>query len=702
MDKEETNSNSDSTILFGNDYCLVTSDGILRQKNNLFFEGKELKKELADSFEEHIKPYEDAFSAFESQLMEKYESRDSISEEEWDEILSQAKSVKAVGDFESVLTTLKAKVQPVSKEKEEPEPVDSEAATEESDETISEPDTESQEAAEAESNETADTPESYYENLKIEAEKAADSNNFSNGLKTIDNILAKWNEGPEADTAVKDSLRHKVEKAKEKLIESKAEYEKKQEDRKVKNFQRREELLAKLQQIIDKKRWQSQNQVSNIQRKFESLKPLPKDGIEDQNEKLRELVAVFDENRIQYLVSVRLKEEDNFTGKLVTVEKIESLTPKKDPESADWQALGKEFDELLRQWKKIGRVPMEKEAELQEKLDKAINSFIEKRLEYDNDYKKEISKLKKRHEKLIKRAESLSETDDLVFASREINRLHSEWKKLENLPQKLNDEYWDRFKQASDAFNKIRDDNANLIKEQEEKNIQVKLDLIKKAQEVAEKADFKTGNNQLDKLLTQWKESGPVMGKKSRKLWRDFRKAMDAYYNQRRKHFEVIKKEQEENLNKKKDIIATIKEAATAEQPENALKDIQKLQDEFKQIGFVPIKQKDKIWKAYRAACDAFYDSLRSKGSGNVKGSRFEDRLDKEVTSELFRLRKESDKIREQIMKYKDNMTYFKPNKKGLELRAEIQHNIDTAEKELEAKASRINELQKKLEEIHE
>lgn len=742
MQNEELNSNSESTVLFENEYCLITSEGILRQKNNSFFDGKDLQSEITNSFEEQINPYIDAFKEIESSLKSEYGDKKSISENEWDTILNQAKLADAIGNFEDLLQEFKSKIAkepnteakqetPEAEPKEDAFPADVVAddqadtktdtdasADADSDDTEKTTDSEIESkpelTADHENKKSEDKegkadveaedhdPVKYYEDLKDKAEKAATSTNFNNGLKTIDAILASWGEGPEADASLKDSLRHKVEKAKDNLLNRKAEYEKKQEDRREKNFKKREEILAKFQQIVEKKKWQLQNQINSFQRKFDSLKPLPKEGIEDQNKKFQELLSVFDENRVKYLVDVGLKEEDNFTGKLIITEKLERLIAREVDDSTDWEALGNEFNELLKQWRKIGRVPIEKEADLKARFDKATDSFIEKRLESDKKYKKHIDKLKKRHEKLISRAKALSETDDLIFASREINRLHSDWRALENLPQKLNDEYWADFKEASDAFNKIKSENADLIKEQEEKNIAVKQDLIKKAQEVAEKLDFKSGNKQLDNLLAQWKKSGPVTGKKSRQLWRKFRKAMDVYYNQRRKHFEGLRKEQEENLKKKEEIVAAIKEAATAENPEEVLKDVQKLQDDYKQIGFVPIKKKDKIWKAYRAACDNFFDALRDKGSGNVKGSRFENRLDKEVTSEIFRLRKEADRIREQVMKLKDNMTYFKPNKKGLELRSEIQENIDKAEAELESKVSRINELQKKLEEIHE
>lgn len=737
MQNEELNSNSESTVLFENEYCLVTTGGILRQKNNSFFEGKDLKTEITDSFEEQIDPYIVAFKNIESALKSEYGDKDSISEEEWNDILNQAKLANAIGDFEDLLQGFKIKLadEPAADTKQDSSETEKsdqalsenadadDAVTDTTEEATTTTDTEEEketdieskpeltddlepqkpDAEEDESDEKAEMdPAKYYENLKDKAEKAATSNNFNNGLKIIDGILAGWGEGPEADASLKDSLRYKVEKAKEDLLNRKEEYEKKQEERKEKNFKKREEILAKFQQIVVKKKWQFQNQVNSLQRKFNSLKPLPKDGIEDQNQKFKELLSIFDENRVQYLVDVGLKEEDNFTGKLIITEKLEGLIAKDVDESTDWEAFGNEFNELLKQWRKIGKVPAEKEADLKSRFDKATDGFIEKRLESDKKFKKHIEKLKKRHEKLISRAKALCETDDLIFASREINRLHSDWRALENLPQKLNDAYWTEFKEASDTFNKIKSENTDLIKEQEEKNIAVKQDIIKKAEEVAEKLDFKSGNKQLDHLMAQWKKSGLVTGKKSRLLWSQFRKAMDTYYNQRRKHFEGLRKEQEENLKKKQDIVAAIKEAASSEKPEEALKDVQKLQDDYKQIGFVPIKKKDKIWKAYRAACDSFFDALRDKGQGNVKGSRFENRLDKEVTSEIFRLRKEADRIRENVMKLKDNMTYFKPNKKGLELRSEIQQNIDKAEEELDSKVGRINELQKKLDEIHE
>lgn len=570
-------------------------------------------------------------------------------------------------------------------------------------------DTESQEKAEpasevdktAESEEATEeelTPDGYFQGIADEARDLAKLSNWGQAAAALEALQVKWNEGPEgADETIKTQAQTAIKEAQEEVINNRAEYQKKQEEKKEKNFSFREELLARFQKIVDEGKWSAQGEVQTILRKFENARPLPNKGIEDQDAKLAELKNIFDENRVGYLVQARQKEEDNLTGKLITIEKIENIIENAGKTTSDWEALNTEIEELNRQFRKIGRVPKERDSETWTRFRATRDAFIEKRMAHDKSFKKELDKSIAKRKKLIEKAQALSGSEDLASASVEINKLHSEWRKLTNIPKELNDEYWNQFKEASDNFNKIKSENIDTLRDQEQQNLDAKTALCEKIEKIIEEGDFKGSTKNVEGLFAEWKNIGPVPKKKSNSIWQRFRKAMDNYYKHRRDHYKDIRNEQQENLKKKNEIIRKIAEHASAEEPESVLPEIKTLQDEYQSIGFVPIKQKDKLWKAYREASDLFYNKLREKGRPETGRQRPSKSPDKQLGSEIFRLRKEAESIREQIMKYNDTKTYFKPNKKGMELRNEIQKNIDEAEVKLQEKLSRIDELSKEL-----
>jgi len=140
---------------------------------------------------------------------------------------------------------------------------------------------------------------------------------------------------------------------------------------------------------------------------------------------------------------------------------------------------------------------------------------------------------------------------------------------------------------------------------------------------------------------------------------------------------------------------------------EEVLPQIKELQAEYQKIGFVPIKQKNKLWDEYRKACDLFYKNLRASGNFTREqssssapaepGSRAEI---KQKQQELYRLKKECDKLNETILQYADTKTYIKPNKKGQALIDDIQAKIDTAKEDLAKKSEELDRIRQELESL--
>lgn len=718
---EQDLANSSSNPLFENDHCLVTADGVLKQKDASFFSGKVLEEGLTSAPEASIANYTDAFIKLKVDVEHELNQVPAdLSSGQLDEarekFMTRLKEAEAIGDFDA----LAAQVRETLAEKAISPEAEETATDTPPDETLSEDAAEAEKTVEAETHASAEEekpadpadPEAYYKELVEQAQKLSEEKNIKQAMGYYEELKQKWGEGPEYGENAYYKLKDSFDAVNAELENRRLEYQKKQEERRHKNLAYRDELLEKMQTLVDKQKWSAQGEMNKLTRKFENVKPLPESGTEAQEEKLRELTKIFDENRVEYLVQVRQQEEDNLMGKLYIIEKVESLINEAGEKTEDWNALDAELERLFKQWKKIGRVPKEKEGELWQRYHSARESFFEKRVDEDPEFKKEMNKNIEKRLSLISRAEELASAESLAKAAREINQLHGEWKKLSNIPQAQHDELWNQFKKASDAFNKIRDENSDQIRKEEAENLEAKEALIAEAEALVEKEGWKGNAKKMEELFQRWKEIGPVPRRKSNPVWRRFRKLMDSFYKSRRKHFKEVRSEQQENLNQKREIVHKIKELAQAEDIEEALLEVKELQNKYKGIGFVPIKQKDKIWKQYREACDIFFGELRKRGSkakgksggggassgGPARGKSSSE--EKQLNGEMFRLRKEIDQLRGDILKYADTKTYFKPNKKGQKLIDEIQGNIDEAEQKVAAKEDEIRQIEKKLDEL--
>ena len=546
--------------------------------------------------------------------------------------------------------------------------------------------------------------EQYYLDLVSKADDYARQTDWAHIPQLFASIYDSWNEGPELASPRKDALRNRVDKALETFNVRKSEHYDHLRDKRQKNLEYRLILLERLQKIVDQKRWQAAGEVASIRRKWDDIKQLPSGApLEEQNETFNKLLEGFDEKRVDYLVKVREKEEENLTGKLMIIEKMELVTKKAGPDVENWEILDNEIGELTRQWRKIKHVPKEKEDEVWDRFKNVRDSYVTIKAEHDLSYKKELDSNIKSKQRLIRKALTLNEEKDLAKGVRTINRLHNEWKKIGAVPKELNDKLWDEFKAASDAFNKLKSENIDVIREQENQNYEQKVALCGQAEALADAENFKTAADEMVKLLAEWKKIGPVPRKKTNPVWNRFKKAMDDFYKKRRSFFKDVRVEQKENLDKKREIIENITTLAGLEDPSGAIEKVKALQEEYKSIGFVPIKFKDSIWSEYKSALDLVYGKARASHKGAHDDHRHggrapsPDRADKRVQQEIFKLRRECDDLKNTILNYSDTMTYIKPNKKGLELRQEIQNNIDEAEKRIREKQEKIEQLSSEL-----
>lgn len=477
--------------------------------------------------------------------------------------------------------------------------------------------------------------------------------------------------------------------------------------RKEENLAKKKELLKQFGALVEEQRWTDTREVGQIRNAWEQIKVLPADQVDALNERFESLMKEFESHKVDRLVKKLQKEEENLTLKLVILDKIDKLNKGLD-EGSDFSEKSNAFDDLLTQWRKIGRVPAEKNQEIWNHFNEAQDAFNDLRFKYDKNYRESVEQALSKKQKLVKEAEALVDMDNIAQAARKVNKLHRAWKKTGNLPQKDENELWDKFKAATDAFNDKKTDNIDVLRDQEQENLDKKMLLIEKAAEFSEAEDFDAGHSRMQQLMEDWKKIGPVPRKKSSKIWKQFKKEMDAFYERRRDHFKDVRKDYKDNLEKKKEIIAQLEALKEHSDPVQAVEEAKKLQQAFKDAGHVPIKHKNKIWKDYREVCDVIYDNLRSSGTdrgmerklaseGVEPGNRKKIiKLEKEIDS----LQKENSRMESEIIQFKEAKTYFKPTNKGNKLIEELQQKIEKAEGKVDKNKEKISSLRADIREM--
>ena len=732
---------ADDQHLFENDFVYVNSEGeVILKKTNLFEErilatvDPESVKTQLEAFEKAFSNLEQKANAFLENAEELVKESPETAEKKVEDLINEIKEAEAVGDFENLANSVKERFEKLKEaaatlEAEDQESEDEEAKTSGDSAAVSDDETKGEESGEeseakpekkedtesSESLETSETEESeaqedslsYYKDLVKKAEDLMDMTDWAYVSMEFDNIDNAWSEGPDPEDEDIKPLKDKVDKLREDFEEKKkAHYEEKQR-RRLENLEKKKELLSQLKEIVDEKKWNHTREVGRIKGRWEQIKSVPEDEAEKLESKFDSLLSTFDEHKVDRLVKQKQKEEDNLTGKLVILEKMEGFVSGLD-ESANWPEEEKKFDELTKQFRKIGRVPSEKNREVWGRYHSAQDTFHSMRFKYDKKYRDQIEKFLSKKKKLIDEAEALLDADDLADAARRVNKLHRRWKKVGNLPQKDENEMWDRFKAATDAFNEKKSDNLDVLKEQEEENYKEKLKIVEKANELKDSEDWEATHKALQGLMDKWKKVGPVPKKKSGKIWKKFKGAMDHFYDRRRDHFKEVKEERKDNLKEKEDVLEKLAELKSHDDPIEAVEKAKPLQEEFKKAGYVPIKHKNRLWKEYRETCDVIYDRFRAAkaavdvvGRENVENFSADDIADiRKKQNEINKLRKEVGKLNSEVLQMKESLSYFKPSGGSSSLLDDVKEKISKAENKLESKEDKLADLEKEVDQI--
>ncbi|HET6527543.1 MAG TPA: DUF349 domain-containing protein [Balneolaceae bacterium] len=724
-EKEKT-----SQYLYEDERVFLTENEELFLKNGSQGEQQKMGDVSADKVEGKLAELRDAFAGLETKVQETLSS-DDLTQAMLNNLSDEINQAKAVGDLKELLEQVETKKAALGDENDDQnedaahdstekaeladdESAVSEPAAEEDAESEDEDQPEAGEVSPEEENEqeaeVSDDPETYYRDIVKKAEELSAQNDWAHVESELDKLSHQWSDGPASDSDKVKKLFQKFNKAVSSFEKRKEEHYEEVNRKKEKNLETKKRLLEEFEGIISNETWSATKRVSQLKGQWNHVGSLPAGKGEKLDERFEELVGIFNDHKVDRLVQQRQKEEDNLMLKLAVLEKMESIVLSMDHTTDNWKEIDEKFESLTGQWKKIGRVPKEKANHVWERYKNAQDEYYDRKYKYDKQHQSKVDKFSSKKEKICEEAEALLDEKDLASAARKINKLHRRWKKTGNLPQLLEDRLWNRFKAATDAFNERKANNQDKIKEQEDEHYRQKLALIDEANAIKDTDDFEKGHSQMQSLMDRWKKVGPVSRKKSNKIWKKFKGAMDVFYDRRRDHFKEVKEKRKDNLNEKQEILDKLRELGQHEDPIEAVNIAKGLQEKFKDAGYVPIKQKNKMWKQYREVCDVIYNRFRAAKSGD----KFDRELAKadlgkgdrnkiqQLRKQFKKVEKEVRNLEKEVLQYKETKTYFKPSNSGNSLLDEVEEKIEKAEQKLEQKQKKLDSLSDEMEGIRE
>lgn len=341
----------------------------------------------------------------------------------------------------------------------------------------------------------------------------------------------------------------------------------------------------------------------------------------DSGNDVREFQAPHDDAKDLFDASYRkLKERKALELKKAEEEKEQNLKQKRSileslktiVDSDETEGSLKEVQELQRQWKQIRQVPREHMNELWENYKVLLDKF------YDNlSINRELKELDRdknlEHKiELIKKVDALKDEKSARRALNYLHKYHDDFKNTGPVPREHSEEIWQRFKAASDAIVEDKNKDINAQKEQRVENLRLKTLLCEKVEQYAEiyhktTKEWRAKTDELNALFEEWKGVGRVPSANNDEIWERFKSGRNLFLNNKKKFFKQQSSDREDNLKLK---IALCEKAESVKDSKDFNKTadyLKSLQAKWKEIGPVPDKSSDSVWKRFRAACDEFF-----------------------------------------------------------------------------------------------
>ena len=322
----------------------------------------------------------------------------------------------------------------------------------------------------------------------------------------------------------------------------------------------------------------------------------------------KEIYNQYRKERAEYNRQIEKERENNLALKEAVIADLKVLLEKQE----DVNATFPEFREIQNRWRAIGPVPAQSYRNLNETYQLYVEQFYDmvkiNRELRDLDFKKNLEA----KEEFCALAEKLAENPNVIEAFRELQKLHEQWKEFGPVAKEFREQIWDRFKAATAVINKKYQAFFEGQKEQQAENLAKKTVLCEKVEEIAEREvsdsnQWNAFSKEIEEIQKEWRTIGFASRKENQKIYDRFRAACDKFYGRKRDFYNDYKDSINQNLEKKISLCEAAEALKSSTEWKKATDQFIALQKQWKEIGAVPRKKSEQLWKRFRAACDEFF-----------------------------------------------------------------------------------------------
>ena len=383
-------------------------------------------------------------------------------------------------------------------------------------------------------------------------------------------------------------------------------------------------FISKYNHFIEEKKEEFHKENPNSDEEFEYHSPL--------KSKFDTLYNNYKNKKSIHFKGLESKLKSNLQNRLSLIEELKSILNI----NSDIKESLKQFNDIRERWKNAGPIPKDKYNHVWNNYHFHVENFYDilhlDREARDLDFKHNLDKKLK----IIERAKELLEDQDPFKSFRELQLLHKVWKEeIGPVSKDKREEIWNAFSEITRLMHEKREAMFSQFREKEVENLEKKKEIIAQIEEIAKEkievhSSWQGQINKIEALRKSFFEIGKVPTEVNEQTWTEFKNAVRNFNVSKNSFYKDIKKEQQTNLDKKNALVARAKQLMESDDFDATTPVMKKIQEEWKQVGHVPKKFSDAVWKEFKEACNHYFDRLHAFRNQNeaVELEAFEKKKD--------------------------------------------------------------------------
>jgi hypothetical protein len=492
-----------------------------------------------------------------------------------------------------------------------------------------------------------------------------------------------------------------------------------QEKEKEKNFNVKTSLLQRLRALLEDE-GNRETDASGLKSSWEEFKKIQDEWKQAGNiasphngtlwATYNALIDRYFSNRNIYFELKELDRRRNAELKAELCEKVEELGKSLEGRPMTREILA-EANHIFEEYKHLGPAPKEDQEKLWQRFKVALDVLYDAQRGQFAEQKKSMQE---NYEQKLKIYEAITPFTTYNSGSikewnaktKEIMAFQDQWVALKGImPREEGKELSKKFWAALKTFFNNKGEFFRQLESKREQNLELKNQLCEEAEAIlAGGEDNPSTTQKIIELQKRWKGIGQVPEKFKDTIYDRFKKACDAYFDQKRAKNKEVEEEFENNLKRKIDLIERI-ETAAANKDESTLNLLSAFKSEWSSIGFVPKKDMQTIQKRYIAAINTYVSAIGQLSTKEKEQAVLESEVelvrDGESSRGLYRkesdIRRKISQLENDIALWQNNIEFFAKSKTSDRLKAEFERKINSALSQLEELKHQLSIIQEAI-----